>query len=398
MGSTSLILLLLLCIVFITNNEGELIEKFQDKMKKVGTDNFGVNVRQFDHEEMMLFPNIGVQRKEGDWRLNLHGWRFQSPTKNKMLGKLSSAMVERIARLVASSDQMVYYNDTFQRDRLKPFMVQDKTNENFFIMIGTKHNYTTKTDGEGLFRTSFIVSNADVQELKNDQVITYKAVGNNADIWEGKIHLLERQGLSIISGVDDTIKISEVVDKMRLVANTFIHEFRVVEGMPEVYRGWKSKYNCSFHYLSAMPDQLYTITKDFLDDHKFPDGTFHMRHFRLASTSIYDFVHSNYEIETKMHKINLLRYFVFNTLHSLVLVGDSGEHDPEIYGNIARAYPKRVKRIFIRAVKSEKFDDARFVKAFKDVPREKWLIFNDPVKHLPKDLDTTALPTLSKKP
>lgn len=48
-------------------------------------------------------------------------------------------------------------------------------------------------------------------------------------------------------------------------------------GMPEVYRGWKSKYNCSFHYLSAMPDQLYTITKDFVDDHKFPDGTFHMR-------------------------------------------------------------------------------------------------------------------------
>ena len=48
--------------------------------------------------------------------------------------------------------------------------------------------------------------------------------------------------------------------------------------MPEVYRGWKSKYNCSFHYLSAMPDQLYTITKDFVDEHKFPDGTFHMRY------------------------------------------------------------------------------------------------------------------------
>ena len=52
-------------------------------------------------------------------------------------------------------------------------------------------------------------------------------------------------------------------------------------GMPEVYRGWKSKHNCSFHYLSAMPDQLYTVTKDFVDDQKFPDGTFHMRYDRL---------------------------------------------------------------------------------------------------------------------
>ena len=87
-----------------------------------------------------------------------------------------------------------------------------------------------------------------------------------------------------------------------------------------------------------------------------------------------------------MHKTNHLRYFVFNTLRSLVLVGDSGEHDPEIYGNVARMYPKRVRRIFIRAVKGEKKDDERFIKAFKGVPREKWLVFTDPVKDLPKDL------------
>ena len=96
-----------------------------------------------------------------------------------------------------------------------------------------------------------------------------------------------------------------------------------------------------------------------------------------------------------MHKINHLRYFVFNTLRSLVLVGDSGERDPEIYGNVARMYPKRVRRIFIRAVKGEKDNDERFLKAFKDVPREKWMIFNDPVRDLPKDLSVTPSPETS---
>jgi phosphatidate phosphatase APP1 len=113
-------------------------------------------------------------------------------------------------------------------------MVEDKKNEVIHIIIGTKHNYTTKTDSEGQFRTSFIISNDDVQELKNtfknDQIITYKAIGDNEDVSEGKIHLLERRGLSIISDIDDTIKISEVLDKIRLIANTFIHDFRVVEG------------------------------------------------------------------------------------------------------------------------------------------------------------------------
>ncbi|CAF0718830.1 unnamed protein product [Adineta ricciae] len=399
------VFVLCLCLGLIHLNEGQLIHKLQDKIKKVASQNLGLDVTRYDHEEMMLFPNVGFQRKEGDWRLNLHGWRFQTSKKNKFLGESSSAMAQRIARLVASTEQAVYYNDTFQRDRLKPFMVQDETHEKIHIMIGTKHNYTTKTDGEGQFRTSFIIPNEDVQELKraskNNQIVTYKAIGDNADLWEGKIHLLERNGLSVISDIDDTIKISEVLDKVRLVANTFIHGFRVVEGMPEVYRGWQNRYNCSFHYLSAMPDQLYTITKDFIDDHKFPDGTFHMRHFRWASTSIYNFVHS---VDTKMHKINHLRYFVFNSLRQLVLVGDSGERDPEIYGNVARMYPKRVRRIFIRAVKNEKDDDDRFLKAFKDVPREKWMIFRDPVRDLPKNLDappsapqpTTKTP--SKKP
>ena len=97
-----------------------------------------------------------------------------------------------------------------------------------------------------------------------------------------------------------------------------------------------------------------------------------------------------------MHKTNHLRYFVFNTLRSLVLVGDSGERDPEIYGSVARQYPKRVRRIFIRAVKGEKPDDERFLKAFKDVPRDKWLVFTNPVKDLPKDLSEPTGKTTAK--
>jgi len=84
-----------------------------------------------------------------------------------------------------------------------------------------------------------------------------------------------------------------------------------------------------------------------------------------------------------MHKINHLRYFIFNSLRTFVLVGDSGEYDPEIYGFLARKYPKCIHQIFIRAVK----DDERFLKAFKDIPREKWLVFTDPINELPKNLN-----------
>lgn len=87
-----------------------------------------------------------------------------------------------------------------------------------------------------------------------------------------------------------------------------------------------------------------------------------------------------------MHKINHLRYFIFNSFRLLVLIGDSGEKDPEIYGFIARKYPKRVHHIFIRAVKGESPRDERFLKAFEGVPEAKWSIFTDPLHDLPSDL------------
>jgi hypothetical protein len=228
------LLLLIIFLGMIIYGQTQFIQNLRNKIKKKITGNSDDRKEKYDYEEMMLFPNVGFQRKDGNWRLNVHGWRFYASKRNKFLGESSSTLGERLARLFASSEQIVYYNDTFQRDRLKPFMVEDKTYEDIIIMIGTKHNYTTKTDNEGQFRTSFIISDTDVQELKktlkNDQVLIYKAIGDNADLWEGKIHLLERRGLSIVSDIDDTIKISEVLDKIRLIANTFIHGFRVVEG------------------------------------------------------------------------------------------------------------------------------------------------------------------------
>jgi phosphatidate phosphatase APP1 len=83
--------------------------------------------------------------------------------------------------------------------------------------------------------------------------------------------------------------------------------------------------------------------------------------------------------------MSYLRFFLSNSVRYYVLVGDSGEKDPEIYGTITREYPDRIRAIFIRAIKGEAFDDQRFLTAFEGVSREKWQIFNDP-QQVPIDL------------
>jgi hypothetical protein len=60
------------------------------------------------------------------------------------------------------------------------------------------------------------------------------------------------------------------------------------------------------------------------------------------------------------------------------LIGDSGEADPEIYGDIARDHPGRVRAILVRNVTAESADDPRYVDgAFEGLSPDLWLVFDD---------------------
>jgi hypothetical protein len=60
---------------------------------------------------------------------------------------------------------------------------------------------------------------------------------------------------------------------------------------------------------------------------------------------------------------------------SFILVGDSGEKDPEVYGEIARRYPERVEAVFIRDVSLGESQAGRFEKVFGGLPPSRWHIF-----------------------
>jgi phosphatidate phosphatase APP1 len=73
-----------------------------------------------------------------------------------------------------------------------------------------------------------------------------------------------------------------------------------------------------------------------------------------------------------------------------VLVGDSGQKDPEIYGEIARKHPREVLFVFIRGGNDETESGERFTGAFTDVPRRKWRVFRKAEDLLDIDLRPAA--------
>ena len=191
----------------------------------------------------------------------------------------------------------------------------------------------------------------------DDGWLTIRSVSRNLR-GTGRIQLIEPEGLSVISDIDDTIKITEIPAGGRIVVqNTFFNDYTASPGMNELYEQWN---DATFHYVSGAPWQLFQSLNNFLVRNVgFPEGTFHMKNvrknlFNVASWRDLRQLATN-ELVTFDQKIDQITE-LFETFpgREFILVGDSGEMDPEIYSEIRERFPGQVQDIFIRDVVNDR--------------------------------------------
>jgi phosphatidate phosphatase APP1 len=60
-----------------------------------------------------------------------------------------------------------------------------------------------------------------------------------------------------------------------------------------------------------------------------------------------------------------------------VLVGDSGEADPEIYGAMARRFPRQVAGIYIRELDGPRTSFVRYQRAFRGISASPVRLFRE---------------------
>lgn len=175
----------------------------------------------------------------------------------------------------------------------------------------------------------------------------------------GKIQLIPSTGISLISDVDDTIKITEIPAGSRIVIrNTFFKEYTAAPGMSNFYRDFDLD---AYHYVTGSPWQLYNPLTDFLFDESagFPRGTLHMKtvtkNFLSRNTwrNLHELVTNDlFTFDQKARQITTI--FEHFPNRQFILVGDSGETDPEIFSRIRERYPDQVLEIYIRDVVNAK--------------------------------------------
>lgn len=196
--------------------------------------------------------------------------------------------------------------------------------------------------------------------------------------FRGEALVVPAEGVSVISDIDDTIKRTQVRDRREMLLNTFARRFEAAPRMADWYSALAQKPDTRFHYLSASPIQLYPALSDFIRSAGFPAGSMHLRESTTWRTLIPG------DEDSRAHKLGTIeRLLAEFPQRRFVLVGDSGEADPEIYAQVFRTHQARVDSIVIRDVTGEGRTSERYRATFDGIEPVRW--------HLVMP-DTTAWP------
>jgi hypothetical protein len=315
-------------------------------------------------DEEVLFIPTAARLEKSEWVIPVHGWIYEPERDDLLRRKALEEMSESLGLKEGSATSKRF------RERAAAFLYDNERGKEISIRIGEKVVQLGESRPNGHFHGEIRLSADEAKQLARDGWVAFRAVTREGDrrTFEGRARLLEPAGLSVVCDVDDTLKVSNVQDKVELLENTFLEEYQPVPGMAEVLEAWRKK-GAAFHYVSASPWQLYGPLNEFFARQKLPSGTWHMKLFRVKDSSFANLFQS--PLEYKLQTIE--PFFKTYPKRKFVLIGDSGERDPEAYGELARRYPEQVERIVIREL-GEEIDQARYRKAFAEVPQEKWMI------------------------
>jgi phosphatidate phosphatase APP1 len=321
-------------------------------------------------ERVVLFPTgARLSADESHWHLPIHGWIFE-PEEGSILRKLLVSRLRKHLNLKPEDKT----SDIFQT-RMRLFLVDNERDKRITVRIGEHELQLPPSTPDGHFNGSLELPVDTVKELAQDGRVAVHVVTRPDDPREfrGTIHLVPQRGLSVISDIDDTIKITEVGDKRKILENTFLKPFRAVDGMADLYGKWAAQ-GALFHFVSGSPWQLYEPLAQFTAAADIPPATFHLRRIRLKDASVLQLLADPYQ--SKLTAVD--RLFRTYPERRFILVGDSGEKDPEVYGEIARRYPNQVLQILVRNVNDGLRSDDRFQRAMTDVPASLWQLFHRP--------------------
>jgi phosphatidate phosphatase APP1 len=200
---------------------------------------------------------------------------------------------------------------------------------------------TVVTNEEGYYEARF----DRIENLQNDLVVaSYDDADGSLTAEHGTSVADGTERFVLISDVDDTVIHTHITDLLLAAKLTFLNNARTRKPLPgaaELYRAFARSTQTGKDnpvvYLSNSGN-MYDLLHDFLDLNEFPIGPLLLRDSGIGA-------------DTSDHKIKTLHELMdrFAPL-PVILIGDSGQHDADIYAKVAESFADRILAIYIRDI------------------------------------------------
>ncbi|HUG42035.1 MAG TPA: phosphatase domain-containing protein [Longimicrobiales bacterium] len=175
-------------------------------------------------------------------------------------------------------------------------------------------------------------------------------VGNDA---AATVAIPQHARFGVISDLDDTVLRTDVRNLIRMGREVLFGNVHTRVPFPGVGAFYRALHLATeegrnpIFYVSSSPWNLYDLLAEFLRLHQIPAGPMELRDWRLSSAELRPTGHRDHKrkaIDTILETFPELPF---------ILVGDSGQQDPEIYREIIHEQPGRVLAVYIRSVVAE---------------------------------------------
>ncbi len=213
------------------------------------------------------------------------------------------------------------------------------------------------TDEEGMFELQLDLPNP-LSSQQTRQSVELELLEPLSDRQTGPVRatgqvMLPPPGarLGVISDVDDTVLVKSPGGLIQMARELFFGSARTrlpFPGVAAFYRalraGPEGEAGNPLFYVSNSPWNLYDLLIEFFELHRIPLGPLFLRNWGIYQDELLP-------TQQRKHKLPLIRQVLdFYPQLPFILIGDSGEADPEIYHEIVGQYPGRVLAVYIRNV------------------------------------------------
>jgi phosphatidate phosphatase APP1 len=156
----------------------------------------------------------------------------------------------------------------------------------------------------------------------------------------------------VISDIDDTVLHTDATNIIRMARTVFLgnaHTRLPFKGVAAFYRALfegaaRNEMNPLF-YVSSSPWNMYDLLSDFFNLQDIPLGpVLFLRDWGISEEELLPAKHRSHKLDAIQKIMHTYAQLPF------ILIGDSGQEDPEIYHEVVHDYPDRILAVYIRNV------------------------------------------------